>query len=149
MEGQQNQLRANIIVIDDNASMRALVCRMLQRMDLGKVVDHGDAATAIKFMQNSPGQIDMIICDWEMPEMSGLDFLKLVRTKLPKMPFLMLTGRADLASVKAAAAAGVSGYIVKPVSPQDLKAKVTFLLRSRLNERASAVEEPPGRVDSL
>jgi two-component system chemotaxis response regulator CheY len=45
------------------------------------------------------------------------------------MPFLMLTGRAELASVKAAAAAGVSGYIVKPVSPQDLKAKIAFVLR--------------------
>src|SRR5665213_3645519 len=131
MDGQQNQLRVNIMVIDDNASMRALVCRMLQRMDLGKIVDHGDVRTAIEFIQRCPGQIDLIICDWEMPEMSGLDFLKLVRTNLPKMPFLMLTGRADLASVKAAAAAGVSGYIVKPVSPQDLKAKSTFLLRSQ------------------
>ena len=129
MDSQQNQLRANIMVIDDNASMRTLVCRMLQRMDLGKVVDHGDVSTAIEFIQRCPGQTDLIICDWEMPEMSGLDFLKLVRTKLPKMPFLMLTGRADLASVKAAAAAGVSGYIVKPVSPQDLKAKIAFVLR--------------------
>ncbi len=131
MDDQHPYQHANILLIDDSASMRALVTRMLERMGFTEVIEHADVKAAIEHMQRAPGRIDLIICDWEMPEMSGLQFLKLVRAKYPKMPFLMLTGHAELAAVKTAAAAGVSGYIVKPVSPADLKAKVTVLLRSR------------------
>jgi len=65
-----------------------------------------------------------------MAGMSGIDLFKQVHARDPKLPFLMLTGRTDLESVVAAKKAGITGYLVKPVSPLQLRAKIAVLLRT-------------------
>ncbi len=71
--------------------------------------------------------IDLIICDWEMPNMTGIELLQQVRMVYPDMPFIMVTGNADPDSVKAAARYRVSGYIKKPYAPQQIADNLTTL----------------------
>ena len=72
--------------------------------------------------------IDLIICDWRMPRMSGLELLIEVRDEYPDMPFMMVTGNSDMESVSAAARHDVSAYIRKPYSPQQFKEKLMAVL---------------------
>jgi DNA-binding response OmpR family regulator len=64
-----------------------------------------------------------------MPGMSGMDVFEQVRGRRPDLPFLMLTGRADVQSVVSAKKAGIAGYIVKPISLPELQTKLSFLAR--------------------
>ncbi len=72
--------------------------------------------------------VDLVLCDWNMPGMSGLDFLRQVRSVGLEIPFLMVTGRADKESVIEAKDAGVSAYIAKPFSQTQLEAKLRILV---------------------
>lgn len=118
----------NVLVVDDDEAMRTLVCRMLKRMKIGRILEADGGAQALERLAAATDSFDIVICDWNMPGMSGMDLFKQVHAEKPQLPFLMLTGRADLDSVVAAKKAGVHGYIVKPISPQELKTKIAFLL---------------------
>jgi two-component system, chemotaxis family, chemotaxis protein CheY len=118
----------NVLVVDDDEAMRTLVCRMLRRMKIENIVEAAGGEQALERLEAKPGAVNIVICDWNMPGMSGIDLFKAVHAIEPKLPFLMLTGRADLDSVVAAKKAGVHGYIVKPISPAELKTKISFLV---------------------
>jgi len=117
-----------VLVVDDDDAMRMLVCRMLKRMRIGRIIEAAGGEQALEQLAATPDAFNIVICDWNMPGMSGMDLFKQVHANRPKLPFLMLTGRADLDSVVAAKKAGVHGYIVKPISPAELKTKISFLL---------------------
>jgi two-component system, chemotaxis family, chemotaxis protein CheY len=125
----------NVLVVDDDEAMRMLVCRMLRRMRIENILEASGGEQALERLSAAPSGVNIVICDWNMPGMSGMDLFKQVHARTPKLPFLMLTGRADLDSVVAAKKAGVHGYIVKPISPAELKTKISFLLS---NSAASA-----------
>ena len=130
MEGVTSFDGLNVLVVDDDEAMRMLVCRMLKRMNINRVVEVAGGEEALERLAAAPDAVDIVICDWNMPGMSGMELFKRVQTKHPKLPFLMLTGRADLESVVAAKKAGVHGYIVKPIAAQELKTKIAFVLAS-------------------
>jgi CheY-like chemotaxis protein len=71
----------------------------------------------------------MMLCDWKMPQMSGLEVLKRVRSRAPDLPFLMITGLADPGSLVEAKSHGVSGYIKKPFSLDQLRKKLALIQR--------------------
>ena len=118
----------NILVVDDDETMRTLVCRMLKRMKVAGIVEANGGEQALERLDQAPNKVDLVICDWNMPGMTGMELFQRVHTSKPRLPFLMLTGRADLDSVVEAKKAGVPGYIVKPISPQELKTKIAFLV---------------------
>ena len=93
-----------------------------------RIIEAGGGEQALRSSPPSRAPSTFVICDWNMPGMSGMELFKQVHAREPKLPFLMLTGRADLDSVVAAKKAGVHGYIVKPISPAELKTKISFLL---------------------
>jgi DNA-binding response OmpR family regulator len=128
MEGATSLDRLNVLVVDDDASMRTLVCRMLKRFKIGQITEAAGGEQALERLSAAPDAFNIVICDWNMPGMSGMDLFKQVHASRPKLPFLMLTGRADLESVVAAKAAGVHGYVIKPIAPAELKTKISFLL---------------------
>jgi two-component system, chemotaxis family, chemotaxis protein CheY len=119
-----------ILVVDDDSEMRRLIRRMLLRMQVDKVAEAGSAREALEQIEGEDG-LDLVICDWNMPEISGIDLFKQIHAQRPDLPFLMLTGRADVDSVVAAKQAGVSAYIVKPVSSAELGTKIRFLIGAR------------------
>lgn len=113
-----------VMVVDDQASMRAMIRRSL--MDLG-FKDVRDAPGPLEALSTIRGdRVHLIISDYNMPDMDGLAFLKDVRADpvIGKTVFIMLTGSSDREIVQQAAALGVNNYLVKPFTPAALKEKI-------------------------
>jgi two-component system, chemotaxis family, chemotaxis protein CheY len=117
-----------ILIVDDDEATRSLVRRVLKRMKIGNLQEAAGGEQAIACLNETSEDIDLVICDWNMPGMSGIELFDRVHAMRPELPFLMLTGRADATSVIAAKKAGIPAYIVKPIFPDELKTKVSFLL---------------------
>ncbi len=113
-----------VMVVDDQASMRAMIRRSLQDLGFRDVRDKGDAAEALAAVRTE--RVHLIISDYNMPDMDGLQLLEAVRGDpvIGKTVFIMLTGSADREVVQKAAALGVNNYLVKPFAPASLKDKI-------------------------
>ncbi|HEX8420001.1 response regulator [uncultured Sphingomonas sp.] len=113
-----------VMVVDDQASMRAMIRRSLQDLGFRDVRDKGAAAEALASIKSD--RVHLIISDFNMPEMDGLELLKAVREDpvIGKTVFIMLTGSSDRDLVQKAAALGVNNYLVKPFAPAALKDKI-------------------------
>ena len=113
-----------VMVVDDQASMRAMIRRSLQDLGFRDVRDKGDAAEALAAVRTD--RVHLIISDFNMPDMDGLQLLEAVRTDpvIGKTVFIMLTGSSDREIVQKAAALGVNNYLVKPFAPASLKDKI-------------------------
>ena len=107
-----------VLVIDDSRSMRTIIKSILLQLGFKYVHEAGDAATAFKDMQNFP--CDLILVDWYMEPLDGLDFIRLVRTakdsRDPFVPIIMLSGFTEMRRVEEARDAGVNEFLAKPVS---------------------------------
>jgi two-component system chemotaxis response regulator CheY len=113
-----------VMVVDDQTSMRAMIRRTLQDLGFKDIRDKAgpvEALTAIR-----ADRVHLIISDYNMPDMDGLQFLEEVRKDavIGKTVFIMLTGSADRQIVQKAAALGVNNYVVKPFSAAALKEKI-------------------------
>jgi CheY-like chemotaxis protein len=116
-----------VLVVDDDPAVRRLIGTMLRRLAI-KPIDAENGAQAVQLFRAAPALFDLVICDWNMPGISGIDLCQQIRAERPELPFLLVTGRGDVASVKTAQANRVSSYILKPFSPADLKAKIVAAL---------------------
>jgi two-component system chemotaxis response regulator CheY len=106
--------------------MRTLIRRMLSRMGVANLLEAEGGAQALQLLQTAA--IDLVMCDWNMPVMSGMELFARARSLRPDLLFLMLTGRADAESHAAARKAGVAAFMVKPISAPDLKVQLAHLL---------------------
>lgn len=116
-----------ILLVDDNQDTRSMLRDMLSELEIMQVFEASEGEQALQFIDASFDPIDIIICDWNMPGMSGVEFLRQIRTVFPGLPFLMVTGRADLHSVVEAKESGVTGYIAKPFSKSQIEAKLRII----------------------
>src|SRR5262249_29512720 len=113
-----------LLLVDDQSSARVMARKMLKELGLSQVFEAPNGREAMKLLDGAGDMIDLIMCDWNMPEMTGLELLQQVRSLGLDIPFLMVTGRADMDSVMEAKGAGVSAYIAKPFSQLQLEAKL-------------------------
>ncbi|WP_370278287.1 chemotaxis response regulator CheY [Pontibacterium sp.] len=113
-----------ILVVDDFSTMRRIIKNLLKELGLTNVVEADDGATALPILKQ--GGIEFLITDWNMPNMTGIDLLKHVRSdpNLSSIPVLMVTAEAKREQIIAAAQAGVNGYVVKPFTAVTLKEKI-------------------------
>lgn len=125
----------HVLVVDDMDSIRSLVNSTLNELGVRKIYLVPNGSVAWKQLKDT--RIDLIICDWDMPQMSGLELLRLVRASKPhsQIPFLMLTATTEKEKVMEAIEAGASDYLSKPFSPKDLEYRVIKLLR-KINNKA-------------
>jgi len=123
-----NPAKLNVIVIDDQQAARSMLKKMLKEMQIHQVFEAGDGREALRLLDSAPEMIDLVICDWNMPAMTGIELLREVRGVGFDVPFLMVTGRADKESAAEAKEAGVSGYISKPFSQTQLEAKMRVVV---------------------
>ena len=115
------------LVVDDSATMRRIVINSLQRIGVSDTVEAGDGQEALAKFDSS---IQFVITDWNMPNMSGTEFTKVLRSRPDgaNVPVLMVTARSVKEDILTAMEAGVNNYIVKPFTPQVLKEKIDALL---------------------
>jgi len=118
----------NIIVVDDYNTMRRIIRNLLKQLGFDNVDEAADGGEALAKMQEKAYQL--VISDWNMEPMTGLELLKLVRAdeKLKLTPFIMVTAESKPENVIAAKQAGVSNYIVKPFNAETLKTKMTSVI---------------------
>ena len=117
-----------VLIVEDNPQAAKLLKKVLGGLGVHQAFCSADGREAQQFLDAADDMVDLIICDWEMPNMTGIELLQRVRRVYPKMPFIMVTGNADLESVKAAARYRVSGYIKKPYAPQQIADSLTTLV---------------------
>lgn len=117
-----------ILIVDDFATMRKVIRNILKQLSYENIVEAEDGMVALKVLKSQ--KIDFVICDWNMPNMTGLELLKAVRadSDLSATPFLMVTAEALQENVVAAVKAGVSNYIVKPFTAEILNEKISKIL---------------------
>jgi two-component system chemotaxis response regulator CheY len=115
-----------ILIVDDSSTMRRIIINTLSRIGYTDVVEgeHGKAGLE----KLGQGGVEMIITDWNMPEMDGLEFVQAVRAQNASIPILMVTTNAAKEDIVQALQAGVNNYVVKPFTPDTLKEKIESLL---------------------
>jgi two-component system chemotaxis response regulator CheY len=115
-----------VMVVDDSSVMRQIIKNNLKQLgfELANLLDAEDGEEAMKRINE--GGVDLVISDWNMPKMTGIDFLKTVRSDgaLKELPFLMVTSEADKEKIMEAVQAGVNQYIVKPFNANQLEEKI-------------------------
>jgi two-component system chemotaxis response regulator CheY len=113
-----------VLVVDDQQSIRALVRNGLQQLGITNVREAPDGEAALRALIVKPAHL--VISDYNMPGMDGLDLLRAIRAYEPlkKTAFIMLTGRADATLVQRASQYGVNNYLIKPFSQASLKQKI-------------------------
>jgi two-component system, chemotaxis family, chemotaxis protein CheY len=115
-----------ILVVDDSATMRRIVLRTLQSMGYSDFAEAENGQVALNLVEK--GGIDLVITDWNMPVMSGLEFVTALRETWADLPILMVTTNASNQDVILALKAGVNNYVVKPFTPDTLAEKVLSVL---------------------
>jgi len=114
-----------LLVVDDSSTMRRIIKNTLARLGYKDVLEGADGVEGWNQMDTNP-DIEMLITDWNMPEMNGLELVKKVRAdeRFVDIPIIMVTTEGGKAEVITALKAGVNNYIVKPFTPQVLKEKL-------------------------
>ncbi|RYG62163.1 MAG: response regulator [Alphaproteobacteria bacterium] len=117
-----------ILVVDDAQTMRRIIVNLLRQLGFTNMTEADDGTTAWEKL--STEHVDLIISDWNMPKMTGIDLLKRVRESetYKNTPFIMVTAEGKRENVIAAVQAGVSNYIVKPFNAATLKEKMTKVI---------------------
>lgn len=126
--------KLKVLVVDDQPDARALVRGMLGELGVTQIFEAADGKEAMSFTDAAMDMIDVIICDWNMPKMTGIELLRQMRSVSYDVPFLMVTGRSDLDSVASAKSSGVTAYIRKPFSPAHLEVKLR-VIKAQMEKR--------------
>ena len=113
------------LVVDDSATMRRILMNALKKMGHEEFVEAEDGEVALKKLKE--GGIEVIITDWNMPNMSGLDLILAVRETDREIPILMVTTNAAKDDIIQAIKAGATNYIVKPFTPDTLAEKLNSM----------------------
>ncbi len=126
MAGVDKNMR--IMIVDDYKTMLRIIRNLLKQLGFNNVDEAIDGSSALQKLREQ--NFDLIISDWNMEPMSGLQLLKEVRAdvKMKDTPFIMITAESKSENVIAAKEAGVSNYIVKPFNAATLKGKLTTVL---------------------
>jgi two-component system chemotaxis response regulator CheY len=117
-------LKMKVLVVDDFATMRRILRNILKQIGFKNIIEADDGKSALKELKKE--KVDLIMCDWNMPEMSGIELLKNVKSddELKDIPFVMVTAEAQKDNIVDAVKSGVSNYIVKPFTAETITEKL-------------------------
>ena len=118
----------NILIVDDYKTMLRIIRNLLKQINFNNVEEASDGAEALQKLRS--GQFGLVISDWNMEPMTGLQLLQEVRAdaRLKPTPFIMVTAESKAENIVAAKEAGVSNYIVKPFNAETLQSKIEKVL---------------------
>jgi two-component system chemotaxis response regulator CheY len=121
-------MKMNVLIVDDYKTMLRIVGNLLKQLGFNNIDEATDGATALEKLRGK--QYGLVISDWNMEPMTGLQLLKEVRSdiKLKTVPFIMVTAESKTENIIAAKQAGVNNYIVKPFNAATLKTKIQAVI---------------------
>jgi two-component system chemotaxis response regulator CheY len=116
------------MVVDDFSTMRRIVRKILKDLQFRDIIEAENGLAALRLLESN--KVDLIVSDWNMPTMTGLELLKRVRAdeRLKGVPFLMVTAEAQKENIIEAIQAKVSNYVVKPFSPAAFAEKLAQII---------------------
>lgn len=117
-----------VLVVDDSGVMRKIIARSLGALGVNDLEEAGDGKQALEVFGDG-GAFDLVITDWNMPEMNGLELTQAIRAQGSKVPIMMVTTESEKDSVLQAIQAGVNDYLVKPFDNEMLKLKLNRLIK--------------------
>jgi two-component system chemotaxis response regulator CheY len=117
-------LSMKVLVVDDFATMRRILKNILKQIGFSNIAEADDGKTALAKLKDR--KFDLVLCDWNMPEMSGLELLQEIRSDdvLKDTPFVMVTAEAQKDNILNAVKAGVNNYVVKPFTAETIGEKL-------------------------
>lgn len=110
------------LVVDDSMTIRRIVIKALSMVGITETVEATDGTDALQAINEQ--QFDIVLLDWNMPKLSGIDTLRAIRKAGNKTPVIMVTTEAEKSRVIEAIKSGASDYLIKPFAPDQLAAKV-------------------------
>jgi two-component system chemotaxis response regulator CheY len=115
---------SRILLVDDHPGVRRMICSLLQEAGYQQIDEAAEAQGALKLLETKP--YDLVLIDAELPGISGIDLLKVIRgdARTQMLPVLLVTAQAGREQMIEAAKAGLNGYILKPFGVEDLKARI-------------------------
>lgn len=122
----------HILIVDDEASLRQTLARILQRAEY-EVTTTANGSEAIKLL--SQHAFDLVYLDIRMPDISGLEVLKMIHAKYPELPVILFTAQPDLNSAVEAVRSGAIDYLLKPLKPQTIIERTRSILANKQKER--------------
>lgn len=124
-------MSSRALVVDDSGPMRAIVVRNLKSIGIEAIIEAADGAEALKLFRSSV--FDVVITDFNIPHMNGLELVTEIRGSGSTVPILMLTTEAERSTVMAAIQAGVNGYLIKPFDSSLLRKKLEKIWETQLS----------------
>lgn len=125
-------LPITVLVVDDNQHMRSILKELLRAVGLKKVKEAEDPVEAFEIIKMFP--IDLVLVDYSMPIIDGVEFTQMVRTSSdspnPFLPIVMITGHSERSRVNAARDAGVNEFLVKPVTAKSLIERIQMVVNN-------------------
>jgi len=130
IKSNSNYGKARVLLVDDVKSMREHIKLVLKKYGFCHFDEVDDGHSAIEKLRSKSTPYDLVLCDMNMPTVSGLDVLRLIRQedRLSTMPFIMVTSDSNKVNIINAMKAGVSDYIAKPIDEEKLIGKISKLL---------------------
>ena len=115
-----------ILVVDDMMTMRKLVGKVCKELGYSNITEAADGAIAWEAISSAAPPFGLVVSDWNMPNSTGLDLLKRVRSdsRFKQLPFVLVTAEAEQHQVAEAVKAGVDNYVIKPFDKEQLKLKL-------------------------
>ena len=117
-------LNMKVLIVDDFATMRRILKNIMKQIGFSNITEADNGKNALKVLKSQA--IDLVLCDWNMPEMPGIEVLNTVRAddELKATPFIMVTAEAQKENILEAVKSGVSSYIVKPFTAETVEEKL-------------------------
>ena len=126
-----------VLVVDDDPPIVTMVEFLLRDMGITSIYKASDGVEALDYFAGGVDVVDLVICDWRMPKMDGLEFLDRLRSLRLETPFVMLTSQTSADDIAAAKNARVTAYVTKPFTAAQLQEKVDKLLTNLLKKKGS------------
>ena len=135
-----------VLVADDMITMRKMIRNILNELELTHVTEAKDGQDALEQLENAAKMnlpFDLLISDWNMPRLKGIDLVGKVRATpgIDRIPIMMVTAENKIEQVKAAIAAGATHYVVKPFSPAIFKEKLEIIWEIHLRRTQAAQQK--------
>ena len=116
------------LIVDDSTTMRRIIINTLNKVGYTDCTEAANGREGVERLATA--EVDMVITDWNMPEMSGIEFIRSIRANAATkaLPILMVTTNAAKDDIVEALRAGVNAYVVKPFTPDTIKEKIQSML---------------------